>query len=107
MITLVGRIDGGSRADRGTSRLGYNVVRPWVLPTRSKPNRRLAAERGRTGVVGNTGSSGRLYSAETAETAETAEIGIMRIPLIIPDQIICDPSQFGNFLEVFFALQKR
>jgi hypothetical protein len=39
-------------------------------PTRSKPNRRLAAERGRTGVVGNTGSSGRLYSAETAETVE-------------------------------------
>jgi len=43
-----------------------------VLPTRSEPNRRLAAERGRTGVVGNTGSSGRPYSAETAETAETA-----------------------------------
>ena len=40
--------------------------------TRSEPNRRLAAERGRTGVVGNTGSSGRPYSAETAETAEVA-----------------------------------
>ena len=43
-----------------------------VLPTRSNPNRRLAAERWRTGVVGNTGSLGLLYSAETAETAETA-----------------------------------
>ena len=41
-----------------------------VLPTRSKPNRRLAAERGRTGVVGNTDSLGLLHSAETAETAE-------------------------------------
>ena len=41
-----------------------------VLPTRSKPNRRLAAERGRTGVVGNTGSLGLLHSAKTAETAE-------------------------------------
>ena len=35
-------------------------------------NRRLAAERERTGAFGNTGSSGRPYSAETAETAETA-----------------------------------
>ena len=44
-----------------------------VLPTRSKPNRRLAAERGRTGVVGNTGSLGQPYSAETAETTHTRE----------------------------------
>ena len=39
-----------------------------VIPTRSKPSRRLAAELVRTGVVGNTGSLGLLYSAETAET---------------------------------------
>ena len=46
-----------------------------VLPIRSNPNRRLAAERGRTGVVGKTGILGLLHSAETAETAES--LGLM------------------------------
>ena len=57
--------DGSTTSTQGPARMTPGAR---VLPTRSKPNRRLAAERGRTGVVGNTGSSGRLYSAETAET---------------------------------------
>ena len=53
--------DGSTTPSQGPARMTPGAR---VLPTRSKPNRRLAAERGRTGVVGNTGSSGRLYSAE-------------------------------------------
>ncbi len=56
----------GGEARSGCHCRGFGP--PDLAPTRSKPNRRLAAERGRTGVVGNTGSSGMLYSAETAET---------------------------------------
>ena len=64
--------DGSATSSQGPARMTPGAR---VLPTRSKPNRRLAAERGRTGVVGNTGSSGRPYSAETAETADSELAG--------------------------------